>query len=44
MFEKVTDTTTSNEAWDSLQSSFKGVDRVNKVRMQPLREELESYA
>ncbi|KZV49619.1 hypothetical protein F511_26050 [Dorcoceras hygrometricum] len=42
MFEKVASATTSKQAWDVLQASFKGVDKVKKVRLQTQRGEFES--
>ncbi|XP_012830051.1 PREDICTED: uncharacterized protein LOC105951209 [Erythranthe guttata] len=42
MFEKVASTTTSKQAWDILQTSFKGVDKVKRVRLQTLRGEFKS--
>ena len=41
-FEKIVRATTSKEAWDTLEKVFKGTDRVNLVRLQTLRGELES--
>ena len=41
-FEKITWTTTSKEAWDTLEKVFKGTDRVKQVCLQTLRGELES--
>ena len=41
-FEKIARTTTSKEAWDTLEKVFKGTDRVKQVRLQTLRGELES--
>ncbi|XP_070056949.1 uncharacterized protein [Nicotiana tomentosiformis] len=37
MFEKVADATTSKEAWEILQNSLQGVDKVRKVKLQTLR-------
>ena len=41
-FEKIAGATTSKEAWDTLEKVFKGADRVKQVRLQTLRDELES--
>ncbi|XP_070056695.1 uncharacterized protein [Nicotiana tomentosiformis] len=41
MFEKVTDATTSKEAWRILQISLQGVDKVRKVKLQTLRADFE---
>ena len=40
-FEKIAGSTTSKEAWDTLEKAFKGADRVKQVRLQTLRGELE---
>ena len=42
MFEKVADATMSKEAWEILQNSFQGVDKVKKVRLQSLRGDFEA--
>ncbi|XP_070033022.1 uncharacterized protein [Nicotiana tomentosiformis] len=41
MFEKVADATTSKEAWEILQNSLQGVDKVRKVKLQTLRVDFE---
>ena len=41
-FEKVTKASTSKAAWDTLNTIFKGVDRVKRICLQSLRAEFES--
>ena len=41
-FEKIAGTTSSKEAWEKLETSYKGVEQVKKVRLQTLRGEFES--
>ncbi|GKA72990.1 hypothetical protein Tco_0779206 [Tanacetum coccineum] len=41
-FEKIASATTTKEAWDTLEKVYKGVDRVNQVRLQTLCGELEA--
>ena len=41
MFEKVSDATTSKEAWEILQNSLQGVYKVKSVKLQTLRSEFE---
>ena len=41
MFKKVTDATTSKEAWEILAKSLQGVDKVKKVRLQLLMGDFE---
>ncbi|XP_015972745.1 uncharacterized protein LOC107496057 [Arachis duranensis] len=42
MFEKIADITNAKKAWDTLQNSVIGVEKVKKVRLQTLRAEFES--
>ncbi|XP_022843193.1 uncharacterized protein LOC111366724 [Olea europaea var. sylvestris] len=42
MFEKLACATISKEAWDILQNSYKGVEKVKKVQFQTLRGEFEA--
>ncbi|XP_015167458.1 uncharacterized protein [Solanum tuberosum] len=37
MFEKVVDATSSKKAWEILQNSLQGVDKVKKIKLQTLR-------
>ncbi|XP_070012611.1 uncharacterized protein [Nicotiana sylvestris] len=41
MFEKVAGATTSKEAWEILQNSLQGVDKVRKVKLQTLKADFE---
>ncbi|KAH9650283.1 hypothetical protein KPL70_026315 [Citrus sinensis] len=41
-FEKITGITSSKEAWEKLETSYKGAEQVKKVRLQTLRGEFES--
>ncbi|GAB2278278.1 hypothetical protein Dimus_039278 [Dionaea muscipula] len=41
VFEKIATATTSKEAWDILATTFKGADKVKKVRLQILRRQYE---
>lgn len=41
-FEKIFDTTSAKQAWEKLQTSYKGEEKVKKVRLQTLRGEFES--
>ena len=40
-FQKIVGSTTSKQAWDTLEKVFKGADRVKQVRLQTLRGKLE---
>ncbi|XP_058745954.1 uncharacterized protein LOC131618815 [Vicia villosa] len=40
-FEKISNVTTTKEAWDKLQTCNKGVDQVKKIRIQTLRGDFE---
>lgn len=42
IFEKISSAETAKEAWDILQKSYKGDDRVKRVRLQTLRGDFES--
>lgn len=42
-FEKVSDATRAQQALQALENSFKGVDKVTKVRCQTLRGEFKSF-
>ncbi|KAJ7976200.1 Retrovirus-related Pol polyprotein from transposon TNT 1-94 [Quillaja saponaria] len=42
MFEKVALATTAKEAWEILQSSLQGVEKVKKIRLQTLRGDFEA--
>ncbi|XP_027902506.1 uncharacterized protein LOC114162741 [Vigna unguiculata] len=42
MFEKVVYATTSKEAWEILEKSLQGVDKVKKIRLQSLRSDFEA--
>ena len=41
-FEKIACATTTKEAWEILQNSFKGVEKVMRVLLQTLRDEFEA--
>ena len=40
-FKKIVGSTTSKEAWDTLEKAFRGADRVKQVRLQTLQGEME---
>jgi len=42
VFEKISSATTSKEAWEMLQRSYEGDEKVKSVRLQALRGEFES--
>lgn len=42
VFEKLASATTAKEAWEILEKSFEGADRVKQVPLQTLRGELEA--
>jgi hypothetical protein len=42
VFEKISNATTAKEAWEMLQRSYKGDEKVKNVRLQTLRGEFES--
>ncbi|XP_028556025.1 uncharacterized protein LOC110109975 [Dendrobium catenatum] len=41
-FEKISDAKSAKEAWEKLQTSYKGAEQVKKVRLQTLRGEFEA--
>ncbi|KAJ4723525.1 Retrovirus-related Pol polyprotein from transposon TNT 1-94 [Melia azedarach] len=41
-FEKISNAISAKQAWDKLQTSYKGVEEVKKVRLQTLRGEFET--
>ncbi|XP_061341465.1 uncharacterized protein LOC133287802 [Gastrolobium bilobum] len=41
-FEKISEAVTAKEAWEKLQTSYKGAEPVKKVRLQTLRSEFET--
>ncbi|KAL5542030.1 hypothetical protein UlMin_009740 [Ulmus minor] len=41
-FEKISNATSAKQVWEKLQTSYKGVEKVKKVRLQTLRGEFES--
>ncbi|GAV66459.1 UBN2 domain-containing protein, partial [Cephalotus follicularis] len=42
-FEKITNATTSKEAWETLKNSHKGMEKVNKVCLQTSRGKFEAF-
>ena len=42
-FEKLSEAKLANEAWEKLQTSYKGADPVKKVRLQTLRAKFEAF-
>ena len=42
VFEKISEAKSAKEAWEKLQTSYKGADPIKKVRLQTLRAEFEA--
>ena len=42
-FEKISEAKSTKEAWEKLQTSYKGADLVKKVRLQTLRAAFEDF-